>query len=82
MAIYLRINAALFAAALGLSIIAPSARADDATAALTQASKMMEQGIPVKAIELIDAALSSGKLPADASAKALLMRAQAQEKLE
>jgi SPOR domain len=81
MAIYLRISAALFAAALGLSVIAPSARADDATAALTQASKMIEQGIPVKAIELIDAALSSGKLPADASAKALLMRGQAQEKL-
>ena len=49
--------------------------------ALTEASKMMEQGIPVKAIEMIDAALSSGKLPPDSSAKALLMRAQAQEKL-
>lgn len=79
MASYLRISSVLFAAALSISALALPARADSDP--LAEASKMMEQGIPVKAIEIIDAALSSGKLPNESSAKALLMRAQAQEKL-
>jgi hypothetical protein len=81
MASYLRIGSVIFAAAFSMSAFALPARADNATAALTEASKMIEQGIPVKAIEMIDAALASGKLPPESSAKALLMRAQAQEKL-
>jgi hypothetical protein len=81
MASYLRIGWVLFAAALSISSLAVPARAQSASAALTEASKMLEKGIPVKAIELIDAALGSGKLPPESAAKALLMRAQAQEKL-
>ena len=81
MASYLRIGSVFCAAALSICLLAASARADSAEAALTEASKMMEKGIPVKAIEYIDAALGSGKLSPAASAKALLMRAQAQEKL-
>lgn len=53
----------------------------DVTAALTEASKIMQQGAHVKAIELIDTALKSGKIQADLAAKALLMRAEANEKL-
>ena len=81
MASYLRIGPVFFAAALSMCLLAAPARAQSATAMLTEASKMLEKGIPVKAIELIDAAMRSGKLPAEMSAKALLMRAQAQEKL-
>jgi hypothetical protein len=81
MASYLRIGSILFAAALSMSSLGAPARAQSAEKALIEASKMMEQGIPVKAIEIIDAALSSGKLPPESAAKALLMRAQAQEKL-
>jgi hypothetical protein len=55
--------------------------AQAAPATLTEASKLLEKGNPAKAIELIDAALKSGKLPPETAAKALLMRAQAQEKL-
>lgn len=81
MASYLRIRTVVFAAMLGIAPFSVPAQADNPTAALTEASKMMEKGLPVKAIELIDAAMASGKLPADSSAKALLMRGQAQEKL-
>ena len=81
MASYLRISSIFFAAALCISLLAVPARAENAEATLTQASKMLEKGIPVKAIELIDTAIRSGQLSPDLSAKALLMRAQAQEKL-
>jgi SPOR domain len=81
MAGYLRTRTVFFAAILSIASLSVSARAENATAALTEASKMMDQGLPVKAIELIDAAMGSGKLPPESSAKALLMRAQAQEKL-
>ena len=81
MASYLRTSTVFFAAALSISLLAVPARAQSAAATLTEASKMLEKGIPVKAIELIDAAMRSGELPAELSAKALLMRAQAQEKL-
>jgi hypothetical protein len=81
MASHLRICTAFFGAILSIALFTMPARADNPTAALTEASKMMDKGLPVKAIELIDAAMASGKLPAEASAKALLMRAQAQEKL-
>lgn len=81
MASHLRICTAFFGAILSVASLTLPARAENATAALTEASKMMDEGLPVKAIELIDAAMASGTLPAESSAKALLMRAQAQEKL-
>lgn len=56
-------------------------RAADITPALTQASKMMQNGAYVRAIEIITAALSSNKVSTDLAAKALLMRAQSNEKL-
>ncbi|WP_125461564.1 MULTISPECIES: SPOR domain-containing protein [Rhodomicrobium] len=42
---------------------------------------MIEKGVPVKAIEIINQTLKSGELPPELAAKALLMRAQAQEKV-
>lgn len=81
MAYYLRIGLVLLTAALGISLLAAPARAQSAAAMLTEASKMLEKGIPVKAIELIDTAMRTEQLPAETAAKALLMRAQAQEKL-
>ncbi len=81
MASYLRIGTVFLAAALSISLLAAPARAQSAEATLTEASKALEKGVPAKAIELIDAAMRAGKLPSDMAAKALLMRAQAQEKL-
>ena len=81
MAYDLRIGMAFFTAALSISLLAAPARAQSAAAMLTEASKMLEKGIPVKAIELIDTAMRTEQLPAETAAKALLMRAQAQEKL-
>lgn len=81
MASYLRIGMVFLAAALSMSQLAVPARAQSAEATLTEASKLLDKGVPAKAIELIDAAMRSGQLPPEMSAKALLMRAQAQEKL-
>ena len=81
MASYLRIGTVFFATALSICVLAAPAHAQSAAAMLTEASKMLDKGVPVKAIELIDSAMRSGQLPAEMSAKALLMRAQAQEKL-
>lgn len=72
----------VFAATLLLSAaLAAPAYADKATAGLTEASKLMDQGLPVKAIDVINQTLKSGQVPADLAAKGLLMRAKAQEKL-
>jgi hypothetical protein len=71
----------VIAFACSFAAIAGSARAADVTASLTQASKMMQAGAYVRAIEIITTALSSSKVPAELAAKALLMRAQANEKL-
>lgn len=57
------------------------AQSSDVTAALTEASKLMQKGGYVKAIEVIDGALRSGKVPSELAAKALLMRAESNEKL-
>jgi hypothetical protein len=78
---YPRIRSALLATLFLVPILANPARGDDATNALAEANKLIEKGVPVKAIELIDDALKSGKVSGDLAAKALLMRAQAQEKL-
>ena len=77
---YPRIRSVLMATLLLVPILAQAAQADDATTqALAEASKLIEKGVPVKAIELINNTLKSGKVPGDLAAKALLMRAQAQE---
>lgn len=66
---------------LGMAACFAVAQAETATAALTQASKALEKGVPVKAIEIINQTLKSGELPPELAAKALLMRAKAQEKV-
>jgi hypothetical protein len=73
----------LVVAALLLIAGAPYAFAQDnnATAALTKASKILEKGDALKAIDVINETLKSGSLTADLAAKAMMMRAQAQEKL-
>lgn len=77
---YPRIRSVLMATLLLVPLLAQAAQADDtATQALAEASKLIEKGVPVKAIELINNTLKSGKVPGDLAAKALLMRAQAQE---
>jgi hypothetical protein len=77
---YPRIRSVLIATLFLVPILAQAAQADDtATQALAEASKLIEKGVPVKAIELINNTLKSGKVPGDLAAKALLMRAQAQE---
>lgn len=65
----------------GLASMAAPARADEVTAGLAQASKMMQAGAYVKAIDLITNVLASGKAQADMAAKALLMRGQSNERL-
>lgn len=73
--------ALLWVSASGAPAHAQEGTAAQATAALTQASKYLDEGIPVKAIDVINRVLKSGKLSSDLAAKALLMRARAQEKL-
>jgi hypothetical protein len=65
----------------GASAGAALAQTTDVTAALTEASKVLQKGGYVKAIEIIDGALRSGKVPSELAAKALLLRAEANEKL-
>ncbi len=72
---------AFLAAFVSLATLAGPAQADRVTASLTQASKYIDEGVPVKAIEVINTTLSSGQIPADLASKGLLLRAQAQEKL-
>lgn len=81
MAKCVRIRRFLATFLLGMSALAVAAQAANPTAALTEASKMLEKGIPVKAIEIINQTLTSGQIPAELAAKALMLRAQAQEKL-
>jgi hypothetical protein len=58
-----------------------SAQNADITAALTEASKVLQKGGYVKAIEIIDAALRSGKVQTELAAKAFVLRGEANEKL-
>ena len=72
----------LLAAFLAGAGLRPSlAQTADVTAALTEASKTLQKGGYAKTIEIIDNALRSGKVQSDLAAKALLMRAEANEKL-
>jgi cell division septation protein DedD len=72
----------LLAAFLAGAALQPAlAQTADVTAALTEASKTLQKGGYAKAIEIIDNALRSGKVQSDLAAKALLMRAEANEKL-
>lgn len=72
----------LFAVFLGAAAAGPvGAQTSDVTAALTEASKLMQKGGYLKAIETIDYAMRAGNVPSELAAKALLMRAEANEKL-
>lgn len=62
-------------------VSAAQSPAAEVTAALVEASKLMQKGGHAKAIEIIDTALKSGKVPTELAAKGLLMRAEANEKL-
>lgn len=73
--------ALLWVSASGGPAHAQEGSAAQATAALTEAAKYLDEGIPVKAIDAINGVLKSGKISPDLAAKALLMRARAQEKL-
>jgi hypothetical protein len=57
------------------------AQSANVQAALTEASKVLQKGGYAKAIEIIDGALRTGKVPSELAAKALLLRAEANEKL-
>jgi hypothetical protein len=70
--------AAFLASAVARPALANTAQV---TAALTEASKLIQKGGYAKAIEVIDNALRSGEVKSDLAAKALLMRAEANEKL-
>jgi hypothetical protein len=61
--------------------LALTASAQDPTASLTQAAKLLEQGEALQSIELVDRTLKTGDVPSNLAAKAMLLRAQAQEKL-
>jgi hypothetical protein len=65
----------------GASPSSASAQTADITAALTEANKVLQKGGYVKAIEIIDAALRSGKVQTELAARAFLMRGEANEKL-
>lgn len=71
-----------FVSSLALSMtLAIAASAQDPTASLTQAAKLLENGDALLSIELIDRTLKTGDVPSNLAAKAMLLRAQAQEKL-
>ncbi len=64
-----------------LVMAAPCAFAETALASLTAAAKLIEQGEPQQAISKISEVFASGNLDNQTSAKAFLLRAQANEKL-
>lgn len=66
--------------ALSMSLVV-TANAQNPTASLTQAAKLLEQGEAEQSIGLIDRTLKTGDVPSNLAAKAMLLRAQAQEKL-
>jgi hypothetical protein len=77
---------AFLAALYCLSASGSPAHAQQGTAAqaitaLAQASKYLDQGVPVKVVEIVNRVLKSGQISSDLAAKALLLRARAQEKL-
>lgn len=80
---YLRIRVALLTAFFIIAASALPVRADTEriTASLAQASKLLEQGVPVQAIKAINQTMKSVRVPADLAAKAMLMRGQAQEQI-
>jgi hypothetical protein len=78
---FYRTQFVVLASLLTFAVLSTSAYADKATDALAKANRHLQDGVPVKAIELINTTLKSGNIPSDLVARALLMRAQAQEKL-
>lgn len=77
-----RIRSTLAALFCLSAVLAVPAHANDATAALTQASKYLQQGLPAKAVELINRTMTGSEMPSDLAGKALLMRARAYEKMD
>ncbi len=78
---FVRVFVTVFALSAFIALMAGPADAQNVTSALTQANKLLEQGQPAEAIDLIEKTLKTGDVPSDLAAKAMLMRAQAQEKL-
>lgn len=72
---------ALLSSLAFLTSLVVTANAQDPTASLTQASKLLEQGEATQSIALIDRTLKTGDVPSNLAAKAMLLRAQAQERL-
>jgi hypothetical protein len=78
---FYRTQFVILASLLTFAVLSTPAFADKATESLAKANRLLQEGVPVKAIELINTTLKSGNVPSDLVARALLMRAQAQEKL-
>lgn len=71
-----------FIVSLAVSVpLVVTAYAQNPTASLTQAAKLLEQGQAEQSIQLINRTLKTGDVPSNLAAKAILLRAQAQEKL-
>jgi hypothetical protein len=77
---YSRIRFALVACVSFVALAMP-ARADEVTPALVEAAKQIEQGVPVKAVEILNRTLKSGQIAPELASKALLLRARAHEAL-
>jgi hypothetical protein len=78
---YSRIQFALVVC-VSFAALAMHARADEVTPALIEAAKQIEQGVPVKAVEILNRTLKSGQIPPELASKALLLRARAHEALD
>lgn len=78
---FYRTHFVVLASLITFAVLSTPAYADKATEALAKANRLLQDGVPVKAIELINTTLKSGDVPSDLAARALLMRGQAQEKL-
>jgi hypothetical protein len=71
-----------FISALAVSAsLVVAASAQNPTASLTQAAKLLEQGQAELSIQLINRTLKTGNVPSKLAAKGIMLRAQAQEKL-
>lgn len=78
---FYRTQFVVLASLFTFAVLSTPAYADKAAEALAKANRHLQDGVPAKAIELINTTLKSGNVPSDLAARALLMRAQAQEKL-
>lgn len=77
----LRFSWLILVAAIAVGSMVAPAHAANPTRQLAEAHKLMQNGAYVKAIEIISATLAVGNLAPDLNGRALLMRAQCNEKL-